>query len=56
MELSQHQAADQEVLSNPAQFAKFDVVCYVYDSSDPNSFSYLVNLRVLFWLISIDDS
>lgn len=55
MELSQHQAADQEVLSNPAQFSNFDAVCYVYDSSDPNSFSYLANLRVLFQLVFTND-
>lgn len=47
MEISQHQALDQEVLSDPSQIANFDAVCYVYDSSDPNSFGYVASLRVL---------
>ena len=47
MEISQHQALDQEVLSDPSQVAGFDIVCYIYDSSDPNSFGYIANLRVL---------
>lgn len=45
-EISQHQALDQKVLSDPNQVANVDLVCYVYDSSDPNSFSYLASLRV----------
>jgi hypothetical protein len=47
MEISQHQALDQEVLSDSNQVAGFDVVCYIYDSSDPNSFGYIASLRVL---------
>ena len=52
MEISQHQALDQEILSDPGQVASFDVVCYVYDSSDPNSFGYIANLRQKFGVMS----
>ena len=46
MEVSQHQAQDQLVLTDPVQMANFDAVCYVYDSSDPNSFGFIASLRV----------
>lgn len=45
METSQHQGLDQEIFSDPHQMANFDLVCYVYDSSDTNSFGYIVSIR-----------
>lgn len=46
MEISQHQGLDQEIFSDPNQMANFDLVCYVYDSSDTNSFGYITSIRV----------
>lgn len=33
------------ILENQARLDQCDVICYTYDSSDPNSFEYLVQLR-----------
>lgn len=33
------------ILENKSRLDQCDVVCYAYDSSDPDSFQYLVNLR-----------
>jgi Ras family protein T1 len=33
------------VLENSSRLEECDVLCYAYDSSDPDSFAYLVNLR-----------
>ncbi len=45
-EISQHQALDQHVLEDKERMKNFDIVCYVYDTSDANSFSYVAGLRV----------
>lgn len=37
---------ESEVLRSPKKLALADVLVFVYDSSDTNSFSYLSNLRV----------
>ena len=34
------------ILENEARLNACDVVCYTYDSSDPDSFAYIVDLRV----------
>ena len=34
------------ILENQAKLNACDVICYTYDSSDPNSFSHIVELRV----------
>jgi len=44
-EIGQHQALDQELLSDAERLRSFDIVCYVYDTSDANSFGYVANLR-----------
>lgn len=33
------------ILDNPAKLDACDLICYAYDSSDPNSFSHIVDLR-----------
>ncbi|KAF5017657.1 hypothetical protein F66182_10391 [Fusarium sp. NRRL 66182] len=33
------------ILENPAKLDACDLICYAYDSSDPDSFSHIVNLR-----------
>lgn len=33
------------ILANPAALDECDVLCYTYDSADPDSFAYLVELR-----------
>ena len=38
------------ILETPAKMDACDVLCFVYDLNDPNSFSYLMNLRVLIYL------
>lgn len=40
---SQYEA---EVLSNKKSLDRSDLLCFVFDSSDVNSFAYVVNLRV----------
>ena len=47
----QHEA---EVLQDKKRLDKCDLLCFVFDSSDVNSFSYVVNLRVciVFFLCS----
>ncbi|KAG5362254.1 Mitochondrial Rho GTPase 1 [Yarrowia sp. C11] len=47
-ELGQQEAA---VLSNAARLEECDVICYTYDSSDPNSFSYIDGLRTKYPLL-----
>mgnify|MGYP001104345755 CR=1 FL=1 len=47
-EISCHGGLDQEILADKALIAMADVICYVYDASDPNSFSHIVKLRVHF--------
>jgi Ras family protein T1 len=37
---------EADVLSNPRRLAQCDVACFVYDSSDANSFSYVAELIV----------
>lgn len=37
-------SATQEVLSNKRKLLLADVLLFVYDSSDPNSFAYCANL------------
>ena len=37
---------DRETLQDKRKLALADCVCFVYDSSDPNSFTYIVNLMV----------
>lgn len=37
---------EAEVLHNKKRLDKCDLLCFVFDSSDVNSFSYVVNLRV----------
>jgi len=37
---------EAEVLQNKKKLDKCDLLCFVFDSSDVNSFSYVVNLRV----------
>lgn len=37
---------EAEVLQNKKRLDKCDLLCFVFDSSDVNSFSYVVNLRV----------
>ncbi len=34
------------ILENQAKLDACDIICYTYDSSDPNSFSHIVELRV----------
>jgi Ras family protein T1 len=34
------------ILDDKSKLNKADVLCFVYDISDANSFSYIVNLRV----------
>lgn len=36
---------EPEILSNKSHLDKCDVICYTYDSSDPNSFQYLIDIR-----------
>ena len=36
---------EEAILDNPAKLAKADLVCYTYDSSDPDSFAHIVSLR-----------
>lgn len=38
----------QTILDNKDLLERIDVLCFLYDSSDPNSFSYLMQLRVSF--------
>ncbi|KAM9886544.1 hypothetical protein OXX69_013715, partial [Metschnikowia pulcherrima] len=33
------------ILENQKRLDQCDVICYAYDSSDPDSFQYIVNLR-----------
>ena len=35
------------ILENQAKLDACDIICYTYDSSDPNSFSHVVELRVI---------
>ncbi|RUP48325.1 hypothetical protein BC936DRAFT_144713 [Jimgerdemannia flammicorona] len=39
---------EAEILQNRKRFEACDLLCFVYDSSDVNSFSYIVNLRVCY--------
>lgn len=43
---------EAETLRNPKKTDLADVIVYVYDSSDTNSFSYISNLRVRSWKYS----
>lgn len=36
------------ILENPAKLDACDLICYAYDSSDPDSFSHVVDLRTKF--------
>lgn len=36
------------ILENPAKLDACDLICYAYDSSDPDSFSHIVDLRKRF--------
>ena len=47
---------EAETLRNPKKTDIADVIVYVYDSSDTNSFSYISNLRVSRAALSFDDS
>jgi Ras family protein T1 len=44
---------DQEMLLDQTQLDACDLICYVYDSSDVNSFAYIANLRKRFELDNI---
>lgn len=37
--------AESAILENSAKLERCDLICYTYDSSDPESFQYLVGLR-----------
>ena len=41
---------EAEILQNKKRLDKCDLLCFVFDSSDVNSFSYVVNLRVMIFL------
>ncbi len=43
---------DSEILSNRKKLEACDVLCFVYDSSDPHSFAYVAQLRVSFFCLS----
>lgn len=45
-EISTHGSLDKEILADKALVEMVDAVCYVYDQSDPNSFSHIVKLRM----------
>lgn len=47
---------EAETLRNPKKTDIADVIVYVYDSSDTNSFSYISNLRVSRAAVSSNDS
>ena len=47
---------EAETLRNPKKTDIADVIVYVYDSSDTNSFSYISNLRVSRAPVSSDGS
>jgi len=36
---------EEAILDNPAKLALADLICYTYDSSDPDSFAHIVSLR-----------
>jgi mitochondrial Rho GTPase 1 len=38
---------ETEVLQNKRRMDACDLVCFVFDSSDPNSFAYVANLKVM---------
>ena len=41
------------ILENKSRLDQCDVICYAYDSSDPESFQYLVELREnmdIYWM------
>lgn len=40
------------ILENEAKLNACDVMCYTYDSSDPDSFAYIVELRVRILIMS----
>lgn len=44
-EVVAHGGLERELLADAALLAQCDVVCYVYDGSDPNSFQHVVALR-----------
>lgn len=47
---------ESEMLRHPKKLALADVLIFVYDSSDTNSFSYISNLRVSLGLAHMLDS
>lgn len=45
MEASSHEAFDKKLFSDTKRMAIVDAVCYVYDSTDANSFAHIAMLR-----------
>lgn len=43
-EIGSHNALDRELIADKDLLGSCDLICYVYDSSDPHSFSYIVDL------------
>ena len=41
---------DNEILQNKKRLEHCDLICMVYDSADPNSFSYVANLQTRYEL------
>jgi Ras family protein T1 len=39
---------EEAILENPAKLSQADLICYCYDSSDPDSFAHIVSLRSKF--------
>jgi Ras family protein T1 len=46
MQLEELGELEPAILENQAKLNECDVICYTYDSSDPDSFSHIVELRV----------
>jgi mitochondrial Rho GTPase 1 len=48
---------ESAILENQAKLDACDLICYTYDSSDPDSFSHILELRVSllsYWLVALD--
>lgn len=43
-EIGSHNALDRELIADKDLLGACDLICYVYDASDPHSFSYIVDL------------
>ena|SRR2546421_3548744 len=46
MKLEELGELEPAILENQTKLNECDVICYTYDSSDPDSFSHIVELRV----------